>query len=59
MKELYVKIITQYGTERIQPACVIAQTFTRIAGTKTLSRSHIADIKALGYKINVVAAVTI
>lgn len=54
--EIYVKVVMQYGTERLYPACKQAEHFTAIAGTKTLSRDNIKNIKSLGYKINEVSA---
>lgn len=58
MMEVYVKVVMHYGTERIYPACVQAEHFASIAGTKTLSRDNIAHIKALGFKVVVVAPIT-
>jgi hypothetical protein len=51
--EIIVKITQNYGTEAIYPVCEAAQTFARLAGTKTLTRGTIALIKRLGYTVNV------
>lgn len=51
--EITVKITKNYGTEAIYPVCEASQTFARLAGTRTLTRSTIALIKRLGYTINV------
>lgn len=51
--EITVKITKNYGTEAIYPVCEAAQTFARLAGTRTLTRSTIALIKRLGYTVSV------
>lgn len=51
--EIIVKITQNYGTEAIYPVCEAAQTFARLAGTKTLTRATIALIKKLGYTVTV------
>ena len=42
-----------YGNETIYPACECSRVFAEIAGTKTLTRHVINQIKALGYSIAV------
>lgn len=51
--EIIVKITQNYGTEVIYPVCQNAFLFARLAGTKTLTFSTIAKIKALGYTVKV------
>lgn len=51
--EISVRLVSQYGNERIQPACEKAELFCRIAGCKTLTQNMVRDIKALGYRVNV------
>ena len=50
---LTVEIKSVYGTETIYPVCGTAKTFASIAGTKTLTRHALGQIKALGYSITV------
>jgi hypothetical protein len=42
-----------YGNELIYPVCDKSKVFADIAGTKTLSRTVVAQIKRLGYSIEV------
>lgn len=51
--EIIVKITQNYGTEVIYPVCQNAFLLARLAGTKTLTLSTIAKIKALGYTVKV------
>lgn len=58
MNTITVRIVTQYGNERIFPACANAELFASIAGTKTLSRANIEHIKALGFAVEVAPEIT-
>lgn len=44
----------QYGQQVIRPASVEAELFCQIAGTKTLTKQLIEQVKALGYRVDVV-----
>lgn len=44
-----------YGIKTIYPACDTAKLLARLAGTKTLTRSALETIKALGYTVTVTA----
>jgi hypothetical protein len=48
---ILVEIKTVYGEEKIYPMCQQAKLFAQIAGTKTLTRSVINHIKALGVEV--------
>lgn len=48
-----VRVTKNYGIEAIYPACETARTFTNLTGKKTLSRSDIENIKALGYSVEI------
>jgi hypothetical protein len=48
-----VRITKSYGIERIYPVCSTASIFAGIAGTKTLSRFVINEMKALGFEVEV------
>ena len=52
--EIKVRIISQFGNQRIFPACEKAELFCSIAGTATLTDAAIKAIKALGYAVTVV-----
>ena len=48
-----VAIKNVYGNELIYPVCDKAKAFAVIAGTKTLQRWVVDNIKLLGYEIKV------
>jgi len=52
-KFITVQIRTVYGVDKIYPLSVEAQTFARMAGTKTLSEANIKDITSLGYEVHI------
>ena len=43
---------SHYGNSVIYPACDNAETFAKIAGTKTLTRDSLELIESLGYTID-------
>jgi len=51
--KITVRIKSIYGIETVYPVCERATLFSRIAGTKTLTRHTIDHILALGYEIAV------
>ena len=51
MKELIVEAVTTYGQLMYKPVCRDAKTFTRLIGTKNISKEAVVDIKRLGYVI--------
>jgi len=53
MNEITVRVTKNYGSEVIYPVCDKAKLFARIAGTRTLTRAVLENVKAIGYKINV------
>lgn len=53
MNSITVEIKQVYGNEVIYPVCENSKLFAQIAGTKTLTRNTLRDIKALGYAIEV------
>lgn len=55
-KAITVEIKNNYGKEAIYPVCKDAVIFAEMLGRKTLTRSDIASIKALGYTVSVKTA---
>ena len=51
--EIIVHIANIYKNKTIYPLCAQAKLFAQIAGTKTLTRSVLSSIRALGYTIHV------
>lgn len=51
--KITVKIRDVYGKEAVYPACPKAEAFARIANAKTLTERVLAEIRALGYEIEV------
>ncbi len=54
-----VEIKNNFGNEAIYPACEKSRVFAEIAGTKTLTRKTIQNIKSLGYIVGVAAPNTL
>lgn len=53
--EIKVKVKTHYGLKVVEPYDEKALLFASIAGTKFLTPKTISSIKALGYKVVVIA----
>ena len=53
-RTLKVTLGHQYGQEVIRPACPDSEKFCEIANTKTMTRRLIEQVKALGYRVEVV-----
>jgi hypothetical protein len=51
--QITIKVKNVYGIETFYPACEKAELFARIAGTVTLTRNTLRDVKALGYTLQV------
>ena len=52
-KSIVVQIKNVFGTDKVYPLCVNAQSFAAIAGTETLTRETIKHIQALGYAVTI------
>lgn len=50
-----VRIANNYGNRAVYPACDTAHKLAALIGTKTFTDRAIAQIKDLGYSINVEA----
>tara|TARA_R100000781_G_C4058612_1_gene120247 strand:- start:253 stop:441 length:189 start_codon:yes stop_codon:yes gene_type:complete len=50
---IIVKIVSEYGQNRVYPVCKRAKIFATIAGTKTLTDQAVKEIKNLGFAIQV------
>jgi hypothetical protein len=46
-----VRVDRNYGVKTVYPVSKEAQLFAKIAGTKTLTRHTLRDVKELGYRI--------
>jgi len=51
-KSILIEVKSQYGNNVIYPACNNAETFAKLAGTKTLTQHTLELIEQLGYKID-------
>lgn len=51
--QIIIKQKSVYGLETYYPFCDKAKLFAKIAGTTTLTRHAITDIKKLGYEIHI------
>jgi len=51
--KIEIRIANNYGIETAYPVCDKAVLFSRIAGTKTLTRDTLRHIDALGYQIEI------
>lgn len=51
MIKIQVQLRSVYGRELIYPVNEMALKFTKLLGRKTLTKSDIAHIKALGFEI--------
>jgi hypothetical protein len=51
-KSILIEVKAQYGNTVIYPACNNAETFAKLAGTKTLTQHTLELIEELGYQID-------
>lgn len=51
--QIIIKAKTVYGLQTYYPFCEKSKLLAKIAGTTTLTRHALNDIKALGYEIHV------
>lgn len=51
-KSILIEVKSQYGNNVIYPACNNAETFAKLAGTKTLTKNTLELVEQLGYKID-------
>ena len=51
--KIIVKIRDVYGKEAVYPACQKSLAFARIANSKTLTERVLAEVRALGYEVEV------
>jgi hypothetical protein len=52
--KIQVEIKEVYGETKVYPVCSDAKVFSRIAGTKTLTKAVLREIQELGYDIELV-----
>jgi len=53
-QKIQVEIREVYGETKVYPVCSYAKVFSRIAGTKTLTKAVLREIQELGYDIELV-----
>lgn len=53
MSTITVKLISQYGNERIFPICERATLFTELIGQRSFTLKDLKLIKQLGFKVEV------
>jgi len=51
-RSILIEVKSHYGNSVIYPACDNAETFAKLAGTKTLTRHTLELIESLGYTID-------
>lgn len=51
--KIIVKIKDVFRKETVYPACPKAEAFARIANSKTLTERVLAEVRALGYEVEV------
>jgi len=51
-----VEVRSVYGNDMIYPANDVAERFTNLTGKKTLSRTDLANIRAIGFEVKEVAS---
>ena len=51
--KITIRCEKNYGVEVFYTACPAAELFSRIAGTKTLTRATLRDVDLLGYEIEI------
>ena len=52
--EVLIQIKNHYGVDRYYPLCENGWAFRSIAGSVTLTKQNLSDIKKLGFRIKVV-----
>lgn len=58
-KILTVAVKNVYGNELIYPVCEDAKAFARIAGSTTLTRPVIEEVKKLGYTFHIMPPLSV
>lgn len=51
--EITIKVKNVYGCTTFYPSCEKSKLFAKIAGTITLTRNTLRDVKNLGYSIKI------
>jgi len=51
--QIIIELKSIYGLQTYYPYCGKSKLFAKLAGTKTLTRHALNDIKALGYEIHI------
>jgi len=51
--QIIIELKSVYGLQTYYPFCAKSKLFAKIAGTKTLTKHALNDIKSLGYEIHI------
>jgi hypothetical protein len=51
--QIIIELKSVYGLQTYYPYCEKSKLFAKIAGTKTLTKHALTDIKKLGYEIHI------
>ena len=51
-KDIFVKVKSVYGVDRVYPACEVSELLAQLVGNKTFSREHVQILRAIGFELN-------
>tara|TARA_R100001480_G_C4672884_1_gene173773 strand:- start:156 stop:350 length:195 start_codon:yes stop_codon:yes gene_type:complete len=51
-KDIFVKVKSVYGVDRVYPACDVSELLAQLVGNKTFSREHVRILREIGFVLN-------
>ena len=51
-KDIFVKVKSVYGVDRVYPACDVSELLAQLVGNKTFSREHVRILREIGFELN-------
>ena len=51
-KDIFVKVKSVYGVDRVYPACAVSELLAGLVGNKTFSREHVRILREIGFELN-------
>jgi len=51
-KDIFVKVKSVYGVDRVYPACEVSELLAGLVGNKTFSREHVRILREIGFVLN-------